>query len=177
VLAVAIGLGVRRLLSRENMYTMKLYRRGHPIPKALHANMFLVRSAANVMDRQFLMVDAEQSFDDFLRLSEGSTGMRHVVVTRGQHIVGALRVNTSLLRTVGAAAATVKMGELAQRNYTIVRMGDAMFDVIRRMWRRGAVMGVVVDTLVRPRRDNVVGVITKEQIADEVAANVRMYPR
>jgi hypothetical protein len=30
---------------------------------------------------------------------------------------------------------------------------------------------------VRPRRDNVVGVITKEQIADEVAANVRMYPR
>src|SRR6202012_1238433 len=38
VLAVAVGLGVRRLLSRENMYTMKLYRRGHPIPKALHAN-------------------------------------------------------------------------------------------------------------------------------------------
>jgi len=41
VLAVAVGLGVRRLLSRENIYTMKLFRRGHPIPKALHANMFL----------------------------------------------------------------------------------------------------------------------------------------
>ena len=44
ILAVAVGLGVRRLLSRENIYTMKLFRRGHPIPKALHANMFLVRS-------------------------------------------------------------------------------------------------------------------------------------
>jgi chloride channel protein, CIC family len=177
VLAVAIGLGVRRLLSRENIYTAKLYRRGHPIPKALHANMFLVRSAADVVDRHFLLADAEQSFADFLRLSEGSTGMRHVVVARGEHFVGVLRVNTSLLRTASAAAATVKMGELAQRNYKIVRMGDTVFDVIRRMWRRGAVMGVVVDTLARPRRGNVVGVITKEQIADEVAASVRLYPR
>ncbi len=129
------------------------------------------------MDRQFLMVDAEQSFQDFLLMSEGSTGMRHVVVTRGQRIVGALRVNTSLRQTVSAAAATVKMGELAQRNYTIVRKGDAVFDVIRRMWRRGAMMGVVVDTPVRPRQNDVVGVITKEHIADEVAASVRMYPR
>ena len=45
ILAVAVSLGVRRLLSRENIYTLKLVRRGHPIPKALHANMFLVRSA------------------------------------------------------------------------------------------------------------------------------------
>ncbi len=54
--AVAVGLGVRRMLSRENIYTMKLVRRGHPIPKALHANMFLVRSARDVMDKDFLLV-------------------------------------------------------------------------------------------------------------------------
>jgi chloride channel protein, CIC family len=177
VLAVAIGLGVRRLLSRENIYTMKLYRRGHPIPKALHANMFLVRAAKDVMDEKFLMVDAEQSFEDFLRMSEGSVGMRHVVVTRGNLISGVLRVNTSLRQTVSAAAADVKMGVLAQRNYTVVRKDAAVFDVIRRMWRRGSAMGVVVDTQKLPRKDNVVGVITKELIADEVAASVRMYPR
>ena len=43
ILAVAVALGVRRLLSRENIYTLKLARRGHAIPKALQANMFLVR--------------------------------------------------------------------------------------------------------------------------------------
>ena len=42
ILAVAMSVGVRRLLSRENIYTAKLERRGHAIPKALHANMFLV---------------------------------------------------------------------------------------------------------------------------------------
>ena len=74
VLAVAVGLGVRRLLSRENMYTMKLYRRGHPIPKALHANMFLVRSAADAMDRDFVLVDEGASFDEFLHRAGGAGG-------------------------------------------------------------------------------------------------------
>src|SRR5581483_7205318 len=48
ILAVAAGLGVRRALSRENIYTAKLVGRGHVIPKALHANMFLVRAARDV---------------------------------------------------------------------------------------------------------------------------------
>ena len=177
ILAVAVGLGVRRVLSRENMYTMKLFRRGHPIPKALHANMFLVHSASRIMDRDFMLVEDSVTFDEFLRLSGGNGGMRHVVVTRGHLIVGVLRVNTALRRTVSAAGASVTMGELAQRNYSIVRQDAVVFDVISRLWRRHAVMGVVVSGRGRPRRDNVVGIISKEHIADEVASSVRMYPR
>jgi CIC family chloride channel protein len=177
VLAVAVGLGVRRLLSRENMYTMKLFRRGHPVPKALHANMFLIRSAADVMDRDFVLVDENVSFEEFLRLAPDANGMRHVVVTRGNLIVGTLRVNTSLRRTVSATAEKVPMGALAQRNFTIVRKGAVVFDVIARLWRRKATMGVVVEGQGRPRRGDVVGVITKDHIADEVASSVRIYPR
>ena len=39
ILAVALSLGVRRMVSREDLYTLELVRRGHPIPKALHANV------------------------------------------------------------------------------------------------------------------------------------------
>ena len=121
ILAVAVGLGVRRMLSRENIYTMKLVRRGHPIPKALHANMFLVRSARDAMERDVLLIDEATSFDEFLRMTPASSGMRHVVVTRGNLIVGVLRVNTALRRTVSAGSRNVTLGALAQRNFTIVR--------------------------------------------------------
>ncbi len=177
ILAVAVALGVRRMLSRENLYTAKLIRRGHPIPRALHANMFLVRSARDVMEKNVVMVDEATAFDDFLRQAGESGGMLHVVITRGKLIVGVLRVNTSLRQTVGTAAHDVRMGALAQRNYTVVRADAAVFDVITRLSRRGAVMGIVVDGSGRPRADNVLGVITREQIADEVASSVRMYPR
>ena len=93
--------------------------------------------------------------------------MGHVVVTRGNLIAGALRVNTNLRQAVSAAVSDVPMGALAQRNFTIVRTGAVLFDVIARLWRRGT----------GPRADKVVGVITKEHIADEVASSVQMYPR
>lgn len=177
ILAVAVALGVRRVLSRENIYTMKLVRRGHPIPRALHANMFLVRSARDLMDRDYLLIDEATTFGEFLRLTTGSRGMRHVVVTRGKLIVGVLRVNTDLRQTVSTAASDVTMGALAQRNYTIARPDEVVFDVIARLRRRGAAMGIVADGPGRPRAGNVVGVITKEHIADEVASSVRIYPR
>jgi CIC family chloride channel protein len=52
-----------------------------------------------------------------------------------------------------------------------------MFDVISRLWRRDAIMALVVDGNRRPRRENIVGIITKEHVADEVASSVRLYPR
>lgn len=69
------------------------------------------------------------------------------------------------------------MGNLAQRRFTIVRPTHVVFDVIVRLRRRNAMMGIVVDGAGRPRANIVVGVITKEHIADEVAASVRFYPR
>ena len=177
ILAVAVALGMRRVLSRENIYTMKLIRRGHPIPRALHANMFLVRSARDIMDRNHLIVDEASSFNEFLMLTAGGSGMRHVVVTRQKLIVGVLRVNTDLRHAIGGAAPDVTMGALAQRRFTIARPTDVMFDVIVRLRRRKAVLGIVVDGTGRPRADMVVGVISREHIADEVAASVRIYPR
>ncbi len=174
VLAVAVGLGVRRLLSRENIYTMKLFQRGHPIPGALHANMFLVRSAAAVMDRNFALADADEDFDRVLqRLAGRHGGLRNVVVTRGDQIVGVLRVNADVPHEGGAH---VPMHALALPKFAIAPQRAAMFDVISRLSRCNAPMVVVVDGDERPRRQNIVGVITKEDVADEVANSMRIYP-
>ena len=67
IVAVALSVGVRRLLSRENIYTLKLFRRGHVIPKALHANMFLVRRRASVMDTDVLVAAGGDQLRRFLR--------------------------------------------------------------------------------------------------------------
>src|SRR5690242_6510607 len=110
--------------------------------------MFLVRSAAAVMDRNFLLADEDETFDQFLQRLTGSGGrLRHVVVTRGEQIVGVLRVNADLPRE---AEAHVSMGTLALRKFTIAPRNEAMFDVISRLWRRNATMAVVVDGTTRP---------------------------
>jgi len=57
-----------------------------------------------------------------------------------------------------------------------VRENDIAFDVIQRLWRRQAVMAVVVRGQGVPRVPDVAGVITKEHVADSVAASVKVYP-
>jgi len=177
IVAVAMSIGVRRVLSRETIYTMKLVRRGRAVPKARHANMFLVRSAREVMDADIQVLPAEASFDDYLRQPEHAGRLRHVVVTDKGHIYGVIRVNTGIRRGLEAAHTGVSLGDVASRNFTVVREDETAFDVIRRMWRRNAIMAVVVRGRGVPRGSDVAGVITKEHVADSVADSIKAYPQ
>jgi CIC family chloride channel protein len=177
IVAVAMSIGTRRVLSRETIYTLKLVRRGRAIPKARHVNMFLVRSAREVMDADIQVLPAEASFDDYLRQPEHAGRLRHVVVTDKGHLYGVIRVNTGLRRGLEGAHTGVSLGDVASRNFTVVREDETAFDVIRRMWRRNAIMAVVVRGRGVPRGSNVAGVITKEHVADSVADSVKTYPQ
>ncbi len=176
IVAVAVSIGARRVLSRETIYSLKLVRRGRAIPKARHANMFLVRSAREVMDADIQVLPAEASFDDYLRQPEHAGRLRHVVVTDKGHIYGVIRVNTGLRRGLEGAHTGVSLRDVASRNFTVVGENETAFDVIRRMWRRGAIMAVVVRGRGIPRGSDVAGVITKEHVADSVADSVKAYP-
>lgn len=176
IIAVAISIGIRRMLSRENIYTIKLVSRRHFIPKALHANMFLVRHANDVMDRDVLVLPDKTSFDEFLRRPELAGKMQHVVVARGGRIIGVQRVNTGLRHGLVGADTGITLGDVVRTNFTVAREEDILFDVIDRMWRRNAIMAVIVSGRRRiPRADHVVGVITKEHIADSVADGIKGY--
>jgi CIC family chloride channel protein len=175
ILAVALALGVRRMLSAENIYTLKLVRRGHPIPKALHANMFLVHSAADIMERDVLVLDEATPFAQFLELAASQGGLRHVVVTRRNTVIGGLRINLDLRKTLGAAASAIPLGDLVRPNsFTIVHATDVAFDVITAIWSRNAAMAIVVTQ--QGGAEHVLGVVTKEHVADTVASSVQIYP-
>ncbi len=175
IVAVAIAIGVRRLLSAENIYTVKLVSRGHFVPKALHANMFLVRRAREVMQKDVTLLPAETDFDAFLRANATGAGFKHVVVTRDNHIAGVVRVNVGLRRGVEQAYSGVHLGDVAQRNFTLAREGDIMFDVVQRMARHSASMAVVVRGKGRGRPSEIIGVISKEHIANSVADSIKPF--
>jgi CIC family chloride channel protein len=175
IIAVALAIGVRRLLSQENIYTVKLVGRRHFVPKALHANMFLVRLASEVMESDALVLPSSADFDALLRDPDMEIGLKHIVVTRNDRISGFVRVNTALRRGLEEAYTGVTLGDVAQRNFIIARENEIVFDVVTRMARRNAVMAVVTREVRRPHAGDVIGVISKEHIADSVADSIRPY--
>lgn len=175
ILAVATAYAVRRCFSAESIYTMKIARRGHPVPKALHANLFLVKSAAEIMERNVMVLDAAASFADFVAQTAPPAGLQHVVLRRGGAIVGWLRVDTGLRRAVAAVAGATQLGELAYRNFVLVPENEAVFDVITLMTAREAAIAIVVGRATDAVPPPVLGVITKEHVADAVAGSVQIY--
>jgi CIC family chloride channel protein len=176
ILAVALALGVRRIFSRENIYTMKLVRRGHPIPKALHANMFMVQNAGAIMERDMLVLDEATLFTAFLDMAADRGGLRHVVVTKAGKIIGGLRVNVSLRRAAGAGADDATLGALVGKDFIIVRENDVAFGVIQNITHARASMAIVIGNTADDGSTEVAGVITREHIADTVARSVQIYP-
>ena len=152
IVAVALAIGVRRLLSQENIYTVKLVGRRHFVPKALHANMFLVRRAGEVMERDVTLLPKDTRLETFLRQGGHEGRMKHIVVTDGDRIVGVLRVNTALRRGLEDVEQGFTVGEIAQRNYTVAREEDIVFDVVTRMARHNAGMAVVTKAKASPAR-------------------------
>ena len=177
ILAVAASVGVRRLLSRESIYTLKLVRRGRSLPKALHANMFLVRHAGEVMDANVLVLPAKVTFDSFLHDHVTQARFHHVVVTQEGRLYGVIRINAGLWRGIEASGNAMTLGDLASQDYTIAPEDAIAFDVIERMWRKRAFMAIVVKGTGIPHGEQVVGVITKEHVADSVASSMKIYPR
>lgn len=179
IISVAISLGIRRLLLADNIYTMKLTRRGRYIPQSLHAHMFLVRKAGDVMAREIAILPGSASFHEFLDQHGVDSKIRDIVVTDGNRITGLVDLDNALRVMQSVEPGTpLTLGQLTRSDYVLARENDVMFDVISRMSRRGVGTALVVRSERRmPRADSPVGVITREQIADSVADSLTFRSR
>jgi CIC family chloride channel protein len=129
------------------------------------------------MDSDIQVFPREASFDEYLRQPGHAGRLRHVVITDKGHIYGVIRVNTGLHRGLEGAHTGVSLGDVASRNFTVIGEEVSAFEVIHRMWRKNAIMAVVVRGRHRiPRGTDVAGVITKEHVADSVADSIKAYP-
>ena len=86
-----------------------------------------------------------------------------------------VRINTSLRRSIEESYSGIRLGDVAQENFTIARESDIMFDVVQRITRRDAVMAIVIKDRSRGRPADVVGIISKDQIADSVGASIKPF--
>jgi CIC family chloride channel protein len=121
-----------------------------------------------------LVLRDDMSFDAFLRLPDHGGRMRHVVITKGLGILGVLRVNTALRHGLEGAYTSLTLGEVAIRQFITARVDEVMFDLIGRMVREHASMIIVFKGHER-NANAVMGLITKEHIADSVADSIGPY--
>lgn len=162
IIAVAVALAVRRLVINETLYTFKLIKRGHLTPQAMHADLSLVRHAADIMDRNVKILP-----DSTVVASLSQIGASHVVATREG------KVTSVLPEVMLIEPGQQTLAEIASPDFVVVPQGETAEKVIWQMWNQNASMAIVVGSDTKPLLGkDVLGVITKAQLADNMANTV-----
>jgi chloride channel protein, CIC family len=168
VLAVAIALGIRRALVVNDIYTIKLRKRGRAIPTDRTTNMFLVQPAREVMSKNFIVLPMEMSVTEALSRVDVETN--RVVVTDGARIVGYVRFAAIPYHADRFVRQT--LGEIMKTDFVVATPKGNLNSVVTRMSRRDRSYAIVVaNESGVPRAEDVSGVIDREELAQAIIRN------
>jgi len=162
-ITVAISFGVRKFLCKESIYTMKLARRGHRIPEALHSNIHTLRMAEEIMGTQLSIMPAGQSIKDLAEKLRNEPAARWFLIKESERPVGLLSRETAL------EVAIFKNNEdlvatVPSLSYIVVDKDQQFYRIIVRM-RLAYAEAVLVIPGKTDSSGTVLGVIGKGQIA------------
>lgn len=173
-IAVALSNGARSFLSRETVYTLKLARRGHFMPKALLTNFLYLRPAREFMNENVVVLPASTSLQEFIHLSCQRKDISHFLVENENEIVGVVSKDAAL----GALEEETKdatLGELAERSYVTVREETSFFGLVNRMRINEASLAIVASNGELKTASDVKGLITKQQIAIAMEKSIGLF--
>ena len=168
VVAVAIALAVRRALVANDIYTIKLRKRGRAIPTDRSTNMFLVQPAREAMSRNFVQLPEEMTVSEAIKQVNFETN--RVIVTSGPRIAGFVRFASIPYQPDKFAGQ--KLGDIMKTDFVIATPTNNLNAVVTRMSRRDRSFAIIVgnETGV-PRSDDVEGIIDREELAQALIGN------
>lgn len=173
-LTVAISYAIRKVLSSESIYSMKIVRSGHKVPDALRTSPFLDYRAEDRMLPEPGRVDASCTLEEFSQLISEHPASRVFMVQDSGRIVGVVRRELAL-RALDRRQVAVKLSDLADRNFITVLGGADLLDVATRMRRGRAGVALVVDSATVTTLEAVTGVLLREQLADALVETSELY--
>lgn len=178
ILAVSLAIGLRRLLSEENIYTVKLAWRGRRVPRDRHSNMFLIRHCVEVMSPAVTVMPAGRDLHAALEdVRSRGEPVSHIVVDDGGRLAGLVSVSQPLVGALETAGGRT-LGAVADTRFVVARADDSMFDLFHRLSGTDAERAAIVrGEAAEPAPQDVAGVISKRYIAEAVLANFGSYNR
>lgn len=95
-ITVAISYGVRVLLSRESIYTQKLIRRGHYMPKAMRKNFQDLKQAKEMMHSRVITISSLDTLADFAQVASQHVNVPYFIVEVDNKIMGVVSKTAAL---------------------------------------------------------------------------------
>jgi CIC family chloride channel protein len=171
-LTASLSYGIRKLLSTESIYTLKLARRGHWMAEACQVNVRYMKRAKEVMDTRFRILPARTRIDEIVpdeNLAEVSW-----FLAEDSHQIAGLARREDVFQAKQSQRDLLTMAEITNREYLVVGEDVALLDLITRLRSSHSSVALVVAGS-KPTPDKVKGVITSEKVIESILEGIDMF--
>ena len=173
-ITVALSYGIRKVLCPESIYTLKLTRRGHHIPSALHANLSHVRHVKDIMQTGITALPASSTLDAFARIVLERPEHSHFLVHDGDRIVGVVG-REAAVGALDQSHSAKTLGQVANTQFIVVSGDTTLADLLGEMYAEGISICVVAANTKAPSITDIQGVVTEYETADAMIRSVDLF--
>lgn len=159
MITASIAYGARRLLLTDSIYTMKLTRRGHLIPDALHTNLYMLRGAADFLSTPMARYEADRPLSALVEDLRRRARVPHVLVVRGGKVHGVLS-SRRIVHLLRQGMPTGAVGDHARTKFAVVHAKDQIFDVLAQIRVHDTDVAIITPEGRLENIDDVIGIVT-----------------
>ncbi|AOV18657.1 chloride channel protein [Acidihalobacter aeolianus] len=165
IIAVSLAYGMRYLLIADDLYTLKLTRRGRRLPKSMESNLYLMRGALDLIQAPFLRIGADTELDALRARLATHRVLPHILLVRDGRIEGIVTADT-LSREL-AATGDGSLVNHANKHYSIMDERTQVIDLVSRLRSDGTHIAVLVQGAPEHAdADDVVGLVSWDDVME-----------
>jgi CIC family chloride channel protein len=176
VITVAISYGVRQLLSRESIYTLKLARRGHRISEVMQRDFHHLTPVRDIMETRLVVLGASTTIEQFSRIVAEQKDVPFFLLNGSDTVAGVIdREGASL--ACDQSERRIALADIATKEYVTVTEDATVFDVIVAMREQGRSIALVTEGDSLASAQTVKGIITRQQLGEVMMSSVELISR
>jgi CIC family chloride channel protein len=179
ILAVAISFEVRKLLSPESVYTMKLVRRGHLIPEDFRKNFQDFLRADQIMKTPVSIISSTTPANKIIEAISENPNPPNYVITDGDQIIGIIEQNTDMTShkhlPEDVPISKFLHTKFVNRSFILIDGEMPYWDILRKTYLMGITNAVVLDQVKDSQTKRIIGIISQTDIIGLVEDNEALF--
>ena len=171
---VAIAYGVRKMISNESIYTLKLTRRGHRMPSAMQANIQYMKPARELNHAGIVRLPADMTLPELAITLPSYPADACFVAMEGKKIAGVISI-AAAVEAVRRPRQQTSIAEIASQNYAIISADTSVFEILTKIRLDGTEAFLLAPGQHENAADGLQRWISKESVAESLIDAIELF--
>jgi len=143
VVSVSLAYAVRRYLLRENIYTLKLLRRGHHVPTSLQSHLYMMSKVLDIVEPPYALLNAQAKMCDLPQQNMAIGRYPHIILVAQEQIRAVISSET-LARALKTGKPDMPLQELAEPSYSRISETMTVIEVFAQLRSENSTVALIM---------------------------------